>query len=188
MSKILRSWGGSTTAFFAYTHLSHDLCPALIVPLMPFIKADFGLSYLQSGLLFSAFAITSGLSQFVGGWLGDRISPRLVASMGLGGVGIATIAIGLTAAYYPLLVALVVLGTLYGAYHPSAISMLSRYTNAESRGKVIGVYKGKEFVRIEIMPEMIGHYLGEFSLTRSKVAHNAPGVGATRSSSAVSVR
>lgn len=55
-------------------------------------------------------------------------------------------------------------------------------------GKVIGVYKGKEFVRIEIMPEMIGHYLGEFSLTRSKVSHSAPGVGATRSSSAVSVR
>ena len=107
---------------------------------MPFIKADLGLSYLQSGLLFSAFAITSGLSQFVGGWLGDRISQRLVAALGLGGVGIATMAIGLTAAYYPLLVALVIMGILYGAYHPSAISMLSRYTYAESRGKVIGLY------------------------------------------------
>lgn len=140
MSRIFRGWGGSTTVFFAYTHWSHDLCPALIVPMMPFIKADLGLSYLQSGLLFSAFAITSGLSQFVGGWLGDRFSQRLVSSLGLGGVGIATMAIGLTAAYYPLLVALVVLGIIYGAYHPSAISMLSRYTDAENRGKVIGLY------------------------------------------------
>lgn len=55
-------------------------------------------------------------------------------------------------------------------------------------GKTIRIYKGKEFVPIEIMPEMIGHYLGEFALTRSKVSHSAPGVGATRSSAAVSVR
>jgi len=35
---------------------------------------------------------------------------------------------------------------------------------------------------------MLGHYLGEFALTRAKVAHSAPGVGATRSSSNVSVK
>jgi len=35
---------------------------------------------------------------------------------------------------------------------------------------------------------MIGHYFGEFSLTRKRSEHSAPGVGATRSSSALSVR
>jgi len=46
----------------------------------------------------------------------------------------------------------------------------------------INVYNGKEFQRVDIQPHMIGHYLGEFALTRGKVKHTGPGVGATRSS------
>jgi small subunit ribosomal protein S19 len=49
-------------------------------------------------------------------------------------------------------------------------------------GRRIDVYNGKEFVRVDIKPEMIGHYLGEFALTRQPVKHSGPGVGATRSS------
>ena len=52
----------------------------------------------------------------------------------------------------------------------------------------IHVYNGKKFMLIEIQPEMLGHYLGEFAGTKSKVAHSAPGVGATKSSAAASVK
>ena len=55
-------------------------------------------------------------------------------------------------------------------------------------GRLIKIHAGKAFVPVLIQQEMIGHYLGEFALTRNRVAHNAPGVGATRSSSAISVR
>lgn len=49
-------------------------------------------------------------------------------------------------------------------------------------GHTIFIHNGKEFQRIDIQPDMIGHYLGEFALTRQKVKHTGPGVGATRSS------
>jgi len=49
-------------------------------------------------------------------------------------------------------------------------------------GHKIAVHNGKEFVHVTIQPEMIGHYLGEFALTRKEVKHTGPGVGATRSS------
>lgn len=49
-------------------------------------------------------------------------------------------------------------------------------------GSVIGVYNGKSFNAVEIKPEMIGHYLGEFSLTYKPVHHGRPGIGATHSS------
>lgn len=52
----------------------------------------------------------------------------------------------------------------------------------EMIGLKFGVHNGKEFIVIEIKPEMIGHRLGEFSLTRQKVKHGTPGIGATRSS------
>ncbi|MBI4453148.1 30S ribosomal protein S19 [Candidatus Woesearchaeota archaeon] len=52
----------------------------------------------------------------------------------------------------------------------------------------IMVYSGKEFVPLTITAEMLGHYLGEFIMTRKKVSHSAPGIGATKSSSSISVR
>ena len=58
----------------------------------------------------------------------------------------------------------------------------------EMVGSVIKIYNGKEFFQLHVTEDMLGHCLGEFSLTRRRVAHNAPGVGATRSSASVSVR
>lgn len=55
-------------------------------------------------------------------------------------------------------------------------------------GLTILIHQGKEFQPIIIAPEMIGHYLGEFAFTRKKVEHSAPGVGATKSSAAISAR
>jgi len=55
-------------------------------------------------------------------------------------------------------------------------------------GKTILVHNGKTFVQVVITEEMLGRTLGDFSLTRNRVSHNSPGVGATRSSASVSVR
>lgn len=45
-----------------------------------------------------------------------------------------------------------------------------------------GIYNGKEYKQVIVIPEMLGHRLGEFALTRQRVLHSAPGVGATRGS------
>ena len=58
----------------------------------------------------------------------------------------------------------------------------------EMIGLMIKVHQGKEFVPVVIEQDMIGHCLGEFALTRRKVAHSAPGIGATRSSASLSVK
>lgn len=51
-------------------------------------------------------------------------------------------------------------------------------------GMTIAIYNGKEFNEVPITVEMIGHRLGEFSLTRGKVNHGEAGIGATKSSKA----
>lgn len=53
---------------------------------------------------------------------------------------------------------------------------------------LIFIYDGKSFIPIKISEEMLGHYLGEFAMTRKKVSHSAPGIGATKSSAAASVK
>ncbi|MGA7368833.1 MAG: 30S ribosomal protein S19 [Nitrososphaeraceae archaeon] len=49
-------------------------------------------------------------------------------------------------------------------------------------GVIIKVHNGKEFVPVSIRPEMVGHYVGEYSITNKRVQHGAPGVGSSRSS------
>lgn len=58
----------------------------------------------------------------------------------------------------------------------------------EMVGCIIGVHNGKTFNQVEIKAEMIGHYLGEFSLTYKPVKHGRPGIGATHSSRFIPLR
>ncbi|ADN36940.1 ribosomal protein S19 [Methanolacinia petrolearia DSM 11571] len=58
----------------------------------------------------------------------------------------------------------------------------------EMIGKTIEVHNGKEFVKVELQPEAVFHYLGEFALTRRRVTHGSAGIGATRSSKYVPLK
>jgi len=58
----------------------------------------------------------------------------------------------------------------------------------EMVGIKMGIHNGKEYVTVDIRPEMMGHRLGEFAMTRKPVKHSAPGFGATRSSKFVPLK
>jgi small subunit ribosomal protein S19 len=55
-------------------------------------------------------------------------------------------------------------------------------------GKTFAVHNGQDFERVRVEPEMLGHYLGEFQLTRNSVEHGQAGIGATRSSKFVPLK
>lgn len=55
-------------------------------------------------------------------------------------------------------------------------------------GYTIHVFDGHKFTAVLIEPEMLGHYLGEFVLTRKRIKHGKAGIGATKSSTAISER
>lgn len=55
-------------------------------------------------------------------------------------------------------------------------------------GKKFQIHDGKDWNFVDISPEMVGHCLGEFSLTREKVSHSGPGIGATRGTKFISVK
>lgn len=52
----------------------------------------------------------------------------------------------------------------------------------EMVGVTVLVHNGKGFEAVDVVPEMIGHFLGEFAITNSPVKHGTPGIGASRSS------
>ncbi len=55
-------------------------------------------------------------------------------------------------------------------------------------GLTIAVYNGKEYIPVKISPDMVGHFLGEFSPTCKKVEHGEPGLKATKSTLFVAMK
>ena len=52
----------------------------------------------------------------------------------------------------------------------------------EMVGMKINVHDGRNFVPVTITGDMLGHRLGEFAITRSRVKHSKAGIGATKGS------
>ncbi|MCR4335894.1 MAG: 30S ribosomal protein S19 [archaeon] len=55
-------------------------------------------------------------------------------------------------------------------------------------GIAVSVHNGKDFVNVDVKEKMLGHYLGELVLTRKRLLHGKAGIGATRSSTAITAR
>jgi small subunit ribosomal protein S19 len=55
-------------------------------------------------------------------------------------------------------------------------------------GLNLEIHNGKSFEKVEVIPEMLGHYFGEYSFTRKRVSHGSAGVGATKSSKFVPLK
>jgi len=122
-------------------HFAHHLLPALQVPLLPFIRNDFSLDYTRSTLVYSAFALTYGISQIPAGWLTNRIGRRILIVIGICGIGLAGFLVGLSQTYIMMIVFLVLMGILGGGYHPSATPMVSELVEPEKRGRALGFHE-----------------------------------------------
>lgn len=136
----LSPWLRRPLPLFIFAHFSHDLCPALLVPLLPLMRDAFGLTYFEAGLLVSTYTITSGISQLLMGWLADRLNRRIMLVVGLGGMGTTSFLAGLTQNLPQLLVIFFVMGLVAGIYHPTSISIFPRYFPKERRGRAVGVH------------------------------------------------
>jgi len=112
----------------------------MLRPLMPMIRTDFDLSYTQVGVVISAFAITSGVSQLPAGWLADRVGPRIIVALGVSGVALTGLLIGLSQSYATLIIFLVIAAVLGGGYHPASAVAISASVPPERRGRALGFH------------------------------------------------
>ena len=55
-------------------------------------------------------------------------------------------------------------------------------------GIKFAVYRGNSFEQLEVKEKMLGHYLGEMVFTRKRLQHGKAGIGATKSSTAITAR
>jgi MFS family permease len=136
----LRSLFSGLIPLLVLAHLAHHLVTALTVPLLPFIRDEFNLDYTRAGLVISAFGLVYGACQLPGGWFADRIGPRVLLTIGIGGSALTGLMAGLSHNYIMLLISLILMGLLGGGYHPAATSMISSVVEPKRRGQALGYH------------------------------------------------
>lgn len=135
-----RSFFLTTLPFYILAHCAHHLLTALPMPLLPFIRTEFGLGYAQASFVTSAFALANGAAQVPAGWLADRIGPMSLMMVGILGVALAGILVGISQTYMMLLIFLILMGLLAGGYHPAATPLISKSVEPNQQGRALGYH------------------------------------------------
>ncbi len=103
----------------------------VLPPLFAFIRADYGVSYTETGLALTVFNAVSAVLQTPAGFLVDRVNARLVLVAGLvcGAAGLAVAS--LVHSYWVLVAMFGLMGIGNTVYHPANYALLSRHVSAE---------------------------------------------------------
>ena len=127
------------TLFFGSTmHVWSDLFFALLVPLLPFIKEDMGLSFTQVGLLRSVFSGASAILQVPAGLLAESAGEFWMLILGNVWVSAGLVAMGLSQIFVVLVITSGFGGLGGGTQHPLASSMVSRAYDDSGRATAVG--------------------------------------------------
>lgn len=105
----------------------------------PIMQKDLGLTATQLGIAFSAFAYPYAFFQIAGGWLGDRLGPRVTLCICALLVAASTIWTGLVGGLIGLFLARLCLGIGEGPAFPTATRALSNWMRADQRGFAQGI-------------------------------------------------
>jgi MFS family permease len=123
------------------------------------IKSDLKLNNSRMGLVFSAFAIPYAAFQLIGGWVGDRLGPRLALSLCCVVVSLTTVFTGFAGGFGSLFALRLALGFGEGAAFPTATRAMSRWTPPERWGFAQGITHSFSRIGNAITPPLMAALL-----------------------------
>ncbi len=121
-------------------HLISHFSQLLLAPLFPWLKAEFGVSYAELGLLMSIFFVVSCVVQAGSGFIVDRLGPRPVLFAGLGLLGLAALGFAASQSYAMLAAFSVLAGIGNGVFHPVDYTLLNRKVRPSRLGHAFSVH------------------------------------------------
>jgi MFS family permease len=123
-----------------FAHFISHYYIMLLAPLFVFVKDDYGVSYTELGLAFTAWNVVSTALQTPMGFLVDRVSARIVLIVGLL-VGAAAFAIaGLVDSFWVFVAMFALAGLGNTVYHPADYALLSQHVASERAGRIFSFH------------------------------------------------
>ena len=148
----------------------------IVFALFPFLRHDFGLSFVQLGYLATAFTVVLSLASFPLGMLADRVSRRAVISAGVLFWSGATFFSGLAGSFRSLLMARGLVGIGEAAYTPAGTAVISAAFPKEVRARVQGAFDIGMFIGGATGISLGGYMAAKFGWRHAFFLVGIPGV------------
>lgn len=148
------SYGRVLGAVSAAHFVSHYV-QLLLGPLLPFVRADFGVSYVEIGIALAVYNVVSAALQTPAGFLVDRIGARTLLMGGLIVGGVAYIFAGLTHSFWVLVAMYAIAGLGNTVYHPADYAMLSQHIPGSRIGQAFSVHTFAGMLGAAVAPPVL---------------------------------
>jgi ACS family D-galactonate transporter-like MFS transporter len=122
---------------------------------MPAIAGELDLSKAQQGLLLSAFGWTYAALQLPGGWLVDRVPPRVLYPVCLVLWSLATIFMGIIGGFVALIVLRLLVGTFEAPAYPINNRVATAWFPERERATAIGFYTSGQFIGLALLTPVL---------------------------------
>lgn len=119
-------------------HIWSDLSFALLVPLLPSIKNDLGLTFFQVGLFRTMFNGSTAILQIPAGIMAESVGEFWLLVLGNAWVSVGLIGMALSPVFSVLLVVSFIAGLGGGTQHPLGSSLVSRAYDDRGRSTAVG--------------------------------------------------
>src|SRR5665213_482101 len=112
----------------------------VLAPLLPFVRAEYGVSYTEIGFAFAAFNVVSAALQTPAGFLVDRLGARILLIVGLVIGACAFIAAGLIDSFWVMVAMFALAGVGNTVYHPADYALLSHHVPHDRIGHAFSIH------------------------------------------------
>jgi ACS family D-galactonate transporter-like MFS transporter len=143
---------------------------------MPAIADEFSLTPAQQGLLLSAFGWTYAALQIPGGWLVDRVPPRVLYPVCLILWSLATAFMGVFAGFVALIILRLLVGVFEAPAYPINNRVATTWFPERERGGVIGFYTSGQFIGLALLTPVLTWLQTAFSWHWVFIATGGAGV------------
>jgi len=129
----------------------------------PALKDEFGLDTVHEGLILSAFGWTYAAMQIPGGWLVDRVSPRVLYAAALILWSAATFFMGFAGSFVILFVLRLAVGALEAPAYPINNRVVTTWFPEKERATAIAFYTSGQFVGLAFLTPVLAwlqHHFG----------------------------
>lgn len=122
---------------------------------LPALREEFGLTTVQEGLILSAFGWTYAAMQIPGGWLVDRVAPRILYALALIFWSAATLLMGFGTSFVVLVVLRLMVGAIEAPAYPINNRVVTAWFPERERATAIGFYTSGQFVGLAFLTPVL---------------------------------
>ncbi|MBR8174539.1 MFS transporter [Burkholderia ambifaria] len=121
----------------------------------PALFKELHIDPVRAGLVFSAFGWTYALMQIPGGWLVDKVSPRVLYAGALALWSAATLLLGFAGSFVGLVVLRLAVGALEAPAYPINNRVVTTWFPTRERATAIGGYTSGQFVGLAFLTPVL---------------------------------